>query len=185
MPALDHPAATTRIALTGFMAAGKSTVGRALAALLNWQFIDLDAEIERAEGQTIREIFARRGEAGFRSVESETLRAAMAGTNHPSVIALGGGTFIQPQNAALLGHGGARVIFLDVPIMELLQRCRAMNERRGQNARPLADDEERFCALYAERLPSYRNADLTVKAEQKNPEEIAGEIAKALRLKPS
>jgi len=84
-----------------------------------------------------------------------------------------------------LAAGGARVAFLEVPIDQLLQRCRTMSERCGENPRPLADDEERFCALYAQRLPFYRNADLVVAADQKTPDEIAGEIAKAFRLKPS
>src|SRR5579871_2358329 len=106
MSVSDHPTSTNIIALTGFMAAGKSTVGRALAGLLNWRFIDLDSEIERAEGQTIREIFARRGEAAFRRLESETLRAILAGASRAAVIALGGGTFVQPQNPELLAAGG-------------------------------------------------------------------------------
>jgi len=182
MPVSDHPTAPKIIALTGFMAAGKSTVGRALAGLLHWQFVDLDSEIERVDGQTIRQIFERRGEAGFRSLESETLRAILAGATRAAVIALGGGAFVQPKNAALLADGGASVVFLEVPIEQLLQRCRALSERCQDNPRPLAEDEEAFCRLYDRRLPSYRRANLVVDAAEKTPEEIAGEIARAFRL---
>ena len=64
------------LALTGFMAAGKSTAGRALATMLNWRFVDLDCEIERRAGQSIREIFSLHGEDRFRELEAEALRAA-------------------------------------------------------------------------------------------------------------
>ena len=176
------PPPTNIIALTGFMAAGKSTVGRALAGLLSWSFIDLDCEIERAEGETIREIFARRGEVAFRELESQTLRTMLKGAKGAAVIALGGGTFIQPKNAELLRASGAGVVFLEVPIEQLLQRCRAISERCEQNPRPLAEDEPAFCALYAQRLPHYRQADLIVDAEGQLPEEIARAIASALDL---
>ncbi len=169
----------TIIALTGFMAAGKSTVGRALACLLKWQFFDLDGEIERSAQQSVREIFAQQGEAAFREMESESLRRAVQDAEASKIIALGGGTFVQPHNADFLREAGVRVVFLELPLEQLLQRCRAMGERCGENPRPLAEDEGAFCALYAQRLPFYRQADLVVNTDGKTPEQIAREVASA------
>jgi shikimate kinase len=100
----------------------------------------------------------------------------------PTVIALGGGTFIQPQNAELLRRRGARMVFLELAIDELLQRCRAVSDRHGENPRPLAADPEAFCALYSQRLPHYRKAELVVSADGKTAEQVAREIAAGLGL---
>jgi shikimate kinase len=172
----------TIVALTGFMAAGKSTVGRALASLVKWRFVDLDCEIERRAKRRVREIFATRGEAAFRALEGEALRDIVAGATEPTVIALGGGTSAQPQTAEYLRGAGVRMVFLELPLEQLLQRCRAVGEHCEQNPRPLAQDETAFCALYAQRLPLYREADLVVNAEGKTPEEIAREVAESLGL---
>ena len=170
------------IALAGFMAVGKSTVGRALASLLRWRFIDLDRHIERRSKLRIHEIFAVRGEPGFRRIELETLHLALQRASIPTVIALGGGTFVQPRNAALLRRYGAHVIFLELPPDHLLQRCRVAAKRAPQNPRPLAADAEGFLALHAKRLPLYRKAELTVNTHGKTPRQVAQEIAAALDL---
>ena len=169
------------VALTGFMAAGKSTIGRALASLLRWSFVDLDYEVESRTGMTIPEIFARDGEAAFRRLECECLRAVLAGVNAPTVVALGGGTFIQRENAEALRQRGARVVFLQTDLDELIERCRNAADR-PQNARPLARDQAAFCELYAERLPHYREAELTIETHDKEADEAAREIAVALHL---
>lgn len=170
------------MALSGFMAAGKSTVGRALAGMLKWRFVDLDSEIERQSQRTIREIFAEDGEAAFRQLEGEVLRTILQDASVATVIALGGGTFVQPQNSARLRDAGVRVVLLELPLEQLLQRRRAMGGRCGQNPRPLAEDEEAFRALYEKRLPLYRRADLIVKSESKSPEQVARQIVKAFGL---
>lgn len=169
------------VALTGFMAAGKSTVGRALASLLRWSFIDLDYEVESRAGMAVHEIFARNGEAAFRRLECECLHAVLSGVNAPTVIALGGGTFIQPENAAALRERGARVVFLQTDLKELIERCRNAADR-PQSSRPLARDEAAFCALYEQRLPHYREAELTIETHAKEADEAAREIAVALQL---
>lgn len=163
------------------MAAGKSTAGRALAWLLKWRFVDLDCEIECRTGRSIRELFIE-GEKAFREIETEALRLVLECYPDSTIIALGGGTFVQPACAGLLRNSGVRVVLLDLPLEELLQRCRTLEERSEQNPRPLAEDEEAFCVLYAQRLPFYRQADLIVNAEQKTPDQIANEIARMLRL---
>ena len=171
------------VALTGFMAVGKSTIGRVLASLLHWWFVDLDCEIEQRTGLRVHQIFAQHGEPRFRQLECETLRAVLTTASTPGVIALGGGTYVQPQNSALLAESGARVVFLELEVETLLQRCRAISERPEQNSRPLAADEAAFRALYAQRLPIYRNAELTVNAHDKTADQVAQEIASALGLR--
>jgi shikimate kinase len=173
---------TPIVALSGFMAAGKSTVGRVLASLLRWRFLDLDCEIECRSQLHIHEIFAIQGEPSFRQIEADALRLMLEQASSPTVIALGGGTFVQPQNAEILDRHGAHVVFLELDVDELLQRCRCARARSPQNPRPLADDPEAFCALYAQRLPFYRKAKLTVHTEGKSAEHVAREIAAALRL---
>lgn len=181
-PELREACGVPIIAITGFMAAGKSTVGRSLAWLLKWRLVDLDFEIEGRCGQSIREIFTQRGEAEFRRIEADALRGVLAGVAAPTVIALGGGTFLEAQNAELLRGRGAQVVFLDVPFEELLRRCRAATERSVSNPRPLAQDEESLRRLHAQRMPHYRRADLVVASEDKTPEQVAQEIARALDL---
>lgn len=169
-------------ALTGFMGAGKTSIGHALAALLGWAFVDLDHEIELRRKAPIREIFQRQGEAHFREIETKTLRSLLAQVSAPTVIALGGGTFIQPANVALLRNCGAHVVFLKTPIEQMLHRCCSQDNSSPENLRPLAADPEAFRALYAERVPQYRTADLTVSTADKSAEETAREIARRLRL---
>jgi len=155
------------VCLTGFMGSGKSTIGRLLAAQLAWHFTDLDEEIENESGLSVSQIFAQKGEAVFRDIEHECLErvlAMAAARNMRLVLALGGGTFTQPRNAALLRESSAArgsagpVVWLDCPSDELLQRCVLMGDR------PLFRDEASFRKLYEERLPYYRQADYRVES---------------------
>src|SRR5580700_3580484 len=94
--------------LAGFMGSGKTTVARVLADRLGWDFIDLDAEIEAAEQATIANLFETKGEPEFRRIETETIRRVIRRIDcgMPTVIALGGGSFVQPVNTALLEDHG-------------------------------------------------------------------------------
>jgi shikimate kinase len=170
------------VALTGFMGAGKTTLGRVLANLLRWSFFDLDCEIELRQKLPVCQIFQLRGEPGFREIETATLRSVLQPGSGPTVIALGGGTSVQPANAALLRSRGAQLVFLQTEVEEMFQRCQAANQHLPLNPRPLADTPEAFHALYAQRLPSYRSADLTVSATGRAVEELAQEIVSRLRL---
>ena len=162
---------TPAIYLVGFMASGKTTVGRLLAGKLGWQFVDLDVDIEAQEQATISEIFERRGEGEFRRAETEALRkrvrAVQMGT--ASVLALGGGAFAQEINFNLVEENGIS-IWLDCPL-ETLQ-ARAAEESH----RPLARDAVRFAALYQERRPVYARADYRIEEAGKPPEEIVREV---------
>jgi shikimate kinase len=168
------------VALTGYMGTGKTTVGRALANLLHWSFFDLDYQIELRQKLPIREIFQMRGESGFREIETETLRRVLQQASGPTVIALGGGTFVQSANIELLRGRGARVIFLETAVEELFQRCQAADQHSPQNPRPLVATDEAFRDLYTQRLPFYRSADLTVNANAKAVDELAQEIVLSL-----
>jgi|SRR6185312_8793920 len=173
--AVRFAGAAAPIVLLGFMGCGKSTVGRVLGQRLGWRFCDLDDCIEAAAGTRIADIFAQRGEPAYRDLEHrELLNALGAAALRPTVLALGGGTYAQARNWAPIRAAGARTVFLDVPIEELLLRCAAMGNR------PLFRDEASFRALHAERLPAYRQAQHTVVAGADAPAAVADRIMAAL-----
>ncbi len=147
------------IFLAGFMGSGKSTVGRALADRLGWEFIDLDDEIERRAGQTIPEIFAQHGEDGFREREHAALReqADLSRAGSPRVLALGGGTYANARNQDLLRSAGA-TLWLDADASTLWERV------RHEAHRPLARDHRAFLQLHATRQVAYAKADSRVDA---------------------
>lgn len=163
------------IALTGFMGAGKSTVGRALAVALGWTFVDLDSEIERSRQLRIRDLFRDLGEAHFREIETAVLTDMLQTISTDTVLALGGGTFIEPRNVALLTQHKVQLIFLDAPVEELFRRCATILTGE-ENLRPLTADLDAFVALYQRRLPHYRKAHLTVTTSGKAADVIAQQI---------
>jgi shikimate kinase len=144
-----------KIYLVGFMAAGKTTVARALARRLDWQAIDVDELIERREHLTVSEIFSKRGEAYFRTLEREVL-LDQAGPRH-LVVATGGGTFADPQNRAAINQDGVSV-WLDVPLDRLIGRVPA------DGRRPLAADRAGFERLYHQRRAAYEQAHVRLDA---------------------
>jgi len=175
MPDDNRPRA---VFLVGFMGAGKTSVGRVLAARLGWRFIDLDDRIEAREGRTIGEIFEESGEAAFRKVESAELRALMDDLDRtPKVAALGGGAFVQPENAALLRESAAPTVFLDASVDILTERCGP-----AVGARPLFRDRKSFRALHDARRPAYLGATLRVDTAGKSIDAVADEIITRLGL---
>jgi len=166
----DMPA--ERVYLVGFMGAGKSTVGRALAAQLGWSFVDLDTEIERSQKMSVRDIFSKYGEVHFRKIEREQLKDL---SRRPRVvIALGGGATVDPENRFIIDSTGTSV-WLNVPF-DIVARRVAMD-----GTRPLFKDVEHAERLYESRLPIYRLARIHVLADNRPPAEIAGEVAMRLQ----
>ena len=160
------------IYLVGFMGSGKSTVGRLLAARLGWEFVDLDAEIEREGGAKITEIFAKFGEPAFRAIEHRVLLAQIAEVRrgNPRVISLGGGAFVQANNLQRIQDGGIS-IFLDCPAEELWKRVTDQGDDR-----PLARNHDEFVALHEARRQHYERADFTIAAHELTPEEIVARV---------
>ena len=147
---------TRLVCLTGFMGAGKTTVGVPLARQLAWRFEDLDTRIENYTNLTIPAIFERLGEPAFRQIESAQLEAALARaaeSRESLVLALGGGTYAQAGMVERLRSAAALVIWIDCPVEQLLARCTTMANR------PLFRDEPTFRQLLASRLPFYERAD--------------------------
>jgi shikimate kinase len=155
---------TPGLYLLGFMASGKSTIGRHLADRLGWSFFDTDHEIEAAEKTAISRIFDTRGEAEFRRIESEILRqhVRFIERGRPAVIALGGGAFLAPRNRELLAANGI-TIWLDCPFATVQRRVSQSSHR------PLARDPETFAALYTSRREIYCLADIRVPIESDDP----------------
>jgi len=147
------------VTLVGMMGAGKSSVGRRLAARLEVPFRDADTEIETAAGCTISEIFERYGEAAFRDGERRVIARLL--TEAPHVLATGGGAFADPQTRADIKASTVSV-WIKAPIDILLQRV------KRRDTRPLlrtGDPRETLERLLKEREPQYAEADLTVESE--------------------
>ena len=180
----QHGSASTQcVFLVGFMGAGKSTVGRALADRLNWSFEDLDERIERREQRTVPEIFRILGEPAFRQAETAALTQVLEELpgGAARVIALGGGAFAQPANVELLRTARVPTIFLDAPVDELWRRCCVQASQVG-GGRPLLQSVAQFGKLYEARRASYSQASLKVSTGGRTVENIANGIARKLRL---
>lgn len=168
---------TPRIAILGFMGAGKTTVAQALAGRLGCPMIDLDHRIAEREGRSITAIITEEGEDRFRAIEADVLREVIVKTS-AAVVALGGGAWTIEPNRRRLLKAGVVTVWLDAPFELCWQRIRASTEER-----PLARSEETARALYQQRRPLYALASLRIEASaEKTPAELAEQIARALNL---
>jgi shikimate kinase len=164
------------IMLTGFMGAGKTTVGRLLAERIGWRFLDLDHEIEQRAGRTVAEIFHRDGEAGFRRLEAETLGELLGQAS--VVIGLGGGAIETPEVRALITRQPRIVlVYLAAPLEVLLRRC---TEQPQAAVRPVLADRERLKIRWENRRPHYERAHLRIETENLTPGQVAGQIIELL-----
>ncbi|HET7618838.1 MAG TPA: shikimate kinase [Vicinamibacterales bacterium] len=166
---------TDKVYLVGFMAAGKTTVARLVAARLGWRVEDVDELIEARERRTVAEIFARAGEPYFRAVEREILRLLLP-LRHV-VVATGGGTFMDPENRRAINTDGLS-IWLDVPLEVVLARVPA------DGRRPLAADRGQMERLYAARQTAYAQAHMRVDARTATAPAIAEQILDVLQRQP-
>ena len=192
------PAHLRRIVLTGFMGAGKTTVGRLLAARLGWDFLDLDASIESRTGLAVPSIFAAHGEAHFRQLESQALAASLGRSN--IVLALGGGTPESLTNRLLIEQTPATAtIFLDAPFATLFDRCmmQALNPAPASaapataapvppaQARPILTDPAAAEARFLARQPIYRRlAHHTISTASLSTEETVTALLARLHASP-
>lgn len=156
--------------LIGMMASGKSTVGKALAARLGWDFFDVDREVERRTGVTVAEIFEKEGEAGFRRRETEMMAEL---TIRPgSIVAMGGGAPLFEVNRKLLKRG--LVVRLLSTVSDVLERT------RFDTTRPLLRSEDpvaKIRELMLAREPVYAEvSDVEVSTTRTHPEVVADRI---------
>ena len=156
----------SNVILCGFMATGKSSVGKRLAAIIDYDFLDMDASIEAEEGMPIPQIFSSRGEAAFRALESRMVEKIARRSR--CVIATGGGTIVNPHNLEKLKACGV-IVNLTADIQTILTRVGSGEDRpmlRG-------DRVERIRTLMEQRASAYAQADMSVDTSNLTVEEVA------------
>jgi shikimate kinase len=160
----------SRLILTGFMGAGKSTVGPLLARELGWKFLDLDQVIEARSESTVAEIFREHGEFEFRRRELAALREVIR--EQDIVLALGGGAIENEAARLLLADSpGNCLVFLHGEWKDLMARCSAEGKTR-----PLLADLAALEARHTRRLPHYRAAHITVTTTGLTPQDVAMQV---------
>jgi len=166
---------TRPLVLVGLMGAGKSAVGRRIAARLDVPFIDADAEIEAAAGCTIQEIFDQHGEAAFRDGERRVIARLL--TTEPShVLATGGGAFLDPETRALI-HEHAVSIWLRADLDILFKR---VNRRSHRPLLKTANPKATLARLMEVRYPVYAEADVIVDSEDGPIEAMVDRVMEAI-----
>jgi len=165
-----------RIVLTGFMGAGKSTVGRLLAQRLKWKLIDVDLAIEANVGMTITDVFRLHGESYFRDLEYQTIGQFL--DSNQLVLALGGGAIENDRTRALIfSQPETQVVHLEVSLDTVLQRCKGT-----EGLRPILADRANLSSRYDRRLPLYRQAHRTVNVDSLPPEAVVDAVVKHFGL---
>ena len=175
------PAATVRrllgtraIVLVGMMGAGKSSIGKRLAAWLDLPFVDADAEIETAANASIPDIFERYGEAHFRDGERRVIQRLLDGK--PKVLATGGGAYMNPETRAAIDAAGV-AIWLKADLDVLMSRVRRRSNRPLLKS---GDPAETMRRLMDERYPVYAEAPIHIASREVSHETVLAEIAVAL-----
>jgi shikimate kinase len=152
-----------KLYLVGFMGAGKTTVARAIGKLTGWRVEDIDQRIEAREHRTVASIFSQQGEPYFRQLERVALGELLP-LRHV-VIATGGGTFVEPDNRALMLADGA-VAWLELSLAQVIERVPV------DGRRPLASDRAQMEQLFARRQLAYAQAHVRVDASRPVPEVV-------------
>jgi shikimate kinase len=166
------------VVLVGLMGAGKTKIGRRLAARLNLPFFDSDQEIEAAAGETIEEIFANRGERMFRDGERRVIARLLAQPVH--VLATGGGAFMDPATRAVIARHGISLWLranLDVLVSRVSRRSNRPLLKEG-------DPRAILAGLIERRHPVYAHADVTVDSSEGSPESTVSRAIAALAACP-
>jgi shikimate kinase len=166
------------IVLVGLMGAGKSSVGRRLAAELDLAFVDADEEIEKAAGQTVAELFAEHGEAYFREGERKVIARLLR--SGPQVLAAGGGAYMTPETRANIRRNGISVwLRAELPVL-----MRRVGKRDHRPLLKAADPEAIMRRLIEERYPVYAEADIHVDSRDVAHDVIVAEVMHALAASP-
>lgn len=165
------------IVLTGFMGTGKSAVAQELARLTGMKLIDVDTEIERAEGMRIAQIFEDKGEPAFREIESSAIRDIAQ--TQGAVISTGGGAVMRKENIEALRAGGKIVCLMATP--ETIYRRTCTSTHRPLLNAP--DPMEKIKELLEIRRPYYERADVVIHTDDNSPLEVAQEILRRLAWK--
>lgn len=171
---VSDPEAPRSIVLVGLMGAGKSCIGRRLAAALGVPFVDADAEIEAAAGCSIADIFEHHGEAAFRDGERRVIARLLRGPRH--VLATGGGSFMDPETRAAIKAAGISV-WLRADLDLLVRRT---SRRKTRPLLRTGDPRAILESLMAQRHPVYAEADLTVDSQDGPPEVTVDRVLHAL-----
>jgi len=163
------------VVLVGMMGVGKTSIGRRLASRLGIAFVDADSEIEKAAGMSISDIFARHGEADFRSGEARVIARLLQ--SGPQVLATGGGAFMNEGTRAAIKARGVSV-FLAAEFEVLMRR---LAKRRSERPMLQTDNPaQTLRQLLAQRDPVYALADLTVQSREEPHDAIVGDIVASL-----
>ena len=173
----------SNLIITGFSGTGKSLVAKEVARRLNWDFLDTDDEIVKQTRKPIAEIFGRDGESKFRELERETIRKACQ--QRQTIIAIGGGAIVDPQNYELLAKSGL-IVCLEAKPETIYERLfqEAVHSPETKVRPLLANDNplERIRQLKASRQPSYAKADWAIHTDGLSVSEVAEEVIRAWRL---
>jgi shikimate kinase/3-dehydroquinate synthase len=161
------------IVILGFMAAGKTTIGKRLAARLGMPFLDTDCEIERAIGCSVAEIFARFGELEFRAAERRLISRLLGG--EPRILSVGGGAYLDQEMRQAI-NAQAMTVWLDPPFELIFERLTRSNDRPLASGRS-ADELRR---LWDERRENYAEAQLRVEISDADPDKTVEIILQAL-----
>jgi shikimate kinase len=173
-----RPFGARSVVLVGMMGAGKSSIGRRLATRLGIPFVDADAEIEKAAGMSIPDIFATHGEPDFRAGEARVIARLLDGG--PQVLATGGGAFMNPDTRAAIAARGVS-IWLNADFETLMRRIKRRHDR------PLLHTDDPAATLQQlidVRYPIYRLADFTVQSREVPHDKIVDEIVAVLTAGP-
>jgi shikimate kinase len=161
-----------RIVITGFMGSGKTSVARELARRLDLAMVDLDERITEREGRSSAQLIIDEGEKAFRAIESEVLRELLE-KDTASVIALGGGAWIEEVNRILINHHSCLSVWLDVPF----EVCWSRIEASGDD-RPLVRTREQAQALYDRRRSVYELAKLHIQSSDEDLEDLISRLTR-------
>ncbi|NMM48824.1 shikimate kinase [Marinigracilibium pacificum] len=169
------------IFLVGLPGSGKSSIGKGLSEMLNYDFLDLDYYIVEKEGRSIPEIFSKNGEGYFRELESKYLQNLVDDCKNSTVVATGGGTPCFNDNMSLITTSGFS-IFIDVKLDQLIERIG--KDEKEVTARPLfaaGDLKEKYNSLLNNRRSYYEQASLTVDATDYDIDEVIRNIVSHLK----